>query len=166
MRRRAPEGVELVSTIALLAASLLLAVSIAGALRVAPTPRAAPPSPLMTLALDFPATDAPADTTPVELASDPFSPDRALPAEDAPQEDPAPGDSPPANPVGAVRLLGTVVRAADSFALCQLPADVPRVVHVGERLGELTLISLEQGRAVFRAPNGTRLELSLSTRGT
>ena len=64
--------------------------------------------------------------------------------------------------IAAVRLLGTVVRGNGSFALCQLPADIPRIVHVGERLGELTLISLEQGRVVFEAPRGARLELLLS----
>jgi hypothetical protein len=35
-------------------------------------------------------------------------------------------------------------------------------VHVGERLGELTLIILEQGRAVFQTPRGARLELALA----
>jgi hypothetical protein len=166
MKRRVPEGLELVSTIALVGASLLLAVALGGALRVAPAPGVAPASPMLTLASARPASQSPADSTAVELASDPFSPDRALPAEAVQPEESAPVDSTPANPVGAVRLLGTVVRGAGGFALCQLPADVPRVVHVGERLGELTLISLEQGRAVFRAPNGTRLELSLSTPGT
>ena len=64
--------------------------------------------------------------------------------------------------VAAIRLLGTVVRASGSFALCQLPADVPRIVHVGDRLGELTLVLLEQGHVVFQAPKGARLELLLS----
>lgn len=91
------------------------------------------------------------------LANDPFRRGREL----SNLAHAAPDTMPPAGVV-AVRLLGTVVRPEASFALCQLSADAPRIVHVGERLGDLKLIQLEQGRAVFQTSRGTRLELSLS----
>lgn len=72
----------------------------------------------------------------------------------------------PAPTIAAIRLLGTVIRGGGGFAVCQLSAESPRIVHIGERLGELTLESLEQGRAVFRSANGARLTLSLATPGT
>ena len=96
-----------------------------------------------------------------ELTRDPFRADGRLPNAIA-DAAPRPERVLPVS-VAAIRLLGTVVRPSASFALCQLAADVPRIVHVGEKLGEMTLISIEQGRASFQAPHGGRLELSLST---
>lgn len=118
-------------------------------------------------ALPGPAADEPndapirADTTrPVPgaaLVNDPFRRGRELPA----LAHAAPDTTLPAGVV-ALRLLGTVVRPGASFALCQLSAEAPKIVHVGERLGDLKLIQLEQGRAVFQTSHGARLELSLS----
>ena len=93
------------------------------------------------------------------LPNDPFHPGRRLPDDLLAHVMP---DTLVPITVAEVKLLGTVVRPGASFALCQLPADAPRIVHVGERLGELTLILLEQGRAVFQTAKGARLELSLS----
>jgi hypothetical protein len=99
------------------------------------------------------------------LANDPFDPERAtvVAAADEPRE--APRDTAPATPAVAVRLLGTVVRGGDSFALCQIQPEPPRIVRVGERLGDLVLLAIDQGRAVFRSRTGTRVELSLTTPG-
>lgn len=94
------------------------------------------------------------------LPSDPFRPGRQLPTEIAAAA--AKPDTVMPVSLVAIRLLGTVIRPSGSFALCQLPSDVPRMVHIGDHLGELTLIVLEQGRVVFQAPKGARLELSLS----
>jgi hypothetical protein len=102
------------------------------------------------------------DTTDaLALASDPFSPDRSLP-DDGAADEPSQAAERPATPAGEPTLLGTVVRGSGSFALCQLPSDVPRIVHIGEQLGDMTLISLDQGRAVFRTRTGTQVELTLS----
>jgi hypothetical protein len=95
------------------------------------------------------------------LTRDPFRSGGRLP-DAVTDEAPAPETALPVS-VAAIRLLGTVVRPSNSFALCQLPGDVPRMIHVGEKLGEMTLISIEQGRATFQAPHGGRLDLSLST---
>lgn len=97
---------------------------------------------------------------PLPLPNDPFRPGRLLPNKIAAAA--ARPDSVMPVSVVAIQLLGTVVRPTGSFALCQLPTDRPRIVHIGERLGELTLIVLEQGHVVFQTPKGTRLELSLS----
>lgn len=94
------------------------------------------------------------------LSKDPFRRGGRLP--NALAEAPPPERVLPVS-VAAIRLLGTVIRPAGSFALCQLPTDLPRIVRVGEKLGEMTLVSVEQGRAVFQAPRGARLELTLSS---
>ena len=166
MRRRAPGGLPLVSTVALTVASLLFAASLWRALRTAPpasiesSPRSAAP------ALDDVLAGTQRDSSsPLTLASDPFNPDRALPG-DAEQDVPAPADAALSAPAAEIRLLGTIVRGSTPFALCQLSSDAPRIVHVGERLGDLTLISLDQGRATFRARTGTQVELSLSKPGS
>ena len=104
-------------------------------------------------------------TLPSTLASDPFNADRTLPGEaDGEVDTSAEGTAPV--PAAEVRLLGTVVRGSNPFALCQLTSDAPRIVHVGERLGDLTLVSLDQGRATFRSRSGAQVELSLSKPGS
>jgi hypothetical protein len=166
MRRRAPDGLSLASMIALGVASLLLAVALWSALRIAPVTAAPASRADDALMLAGTAHGAQRGSAPavVALASDPFSPDRRL-VDDA-EEELAPRDTAPPLATGPMRLLGTVVRDTTGFAICQLATDPPRVIHLGERLGEMILITLEQGRAVFRAPNGTRLELSLAKPGT
>lgn len=166
MRRRLPNGLPLASLLALAAAALLLGAALWSAVRVAPPPEVEASAPGGPLAFAAPASDSARDSSStVALASDPFSADRSLPG-DPPDDSPAASDSAAPSPAGEVKLLGTVVRANGSFALCQLPSDVPRIVHVGEQVGELTLISLDQGRAIFRARNGKPVELSLSRPGT
>ena len=108
---------------------------------------------------------ADADALPeLVLANDPFDPGRApirtLAAAPAARRDTSAATAP-----AEVRLLGTVVRGGDSFALCQLQADPPRIVRVGERLGDLVLLAIDQGRAVFRTRGGSRVELALTTPG-
>jgi len=165
MRRRAPGGLALVSTVALAAASLLFAATLWSALRVAPPPRIDSFPRNAALALDDLLPGAQRDTaSPATLASDPFSPDRALPGETE-ADPPAPPDTTLSAAADDIRLLGTVVHGSTPFALCQLSSDAPRIVHVGEQLGDLTLISLDQGRATFRARTGTQVELSLSKPG-
>lgn len=165
MKRRLPHGAPLASWLTLGGAALLFAGGLWSALHIAPLPEPTP-SVGTTLAIDALAPDAGRDrATPLALSSDPFSVDRGLPDETEP-DTPAPATETPPAPNGELRLLGTVVRANGSFALCQLPSDVPRIVHVGEQVGELTLISLDQGRAIFRARNGKPVELSLAKSGT
>jgi hypothetical protein len=65
----------------------------------------------------------------------------------------------PAAALPAIRLIGTAVIGRGGFAMCQRGVDAPRLVRVGERFGELTLRSVQQGRAVFRAADGTSVEV-------
>jgi len=156
MSHRLPHGLSLASWIAMAFSTAVAASVLARTMRVALPPAPAPAlhNESRLLQAGEPVRARP---EPRILANDPFRPGRALPSEHVAE---APDTVLPVSVV-AIRLLGTVVLPSGSFAVCQLPADAPRIVHVGERLGELTLIILEPGRAVFKAPKGARLDLSL-----
>ena len=172
MKHRLPNGMTLASWITLGAASLLFGGGLSSALRVRPLPDAAPVAGSATLGLDGLGPDGltlearPDHQAAIALSSDPFSVDRTLP-DDAEPDAPAPAsDAQQPAPSADARLLGTVVRGSSPFALCQLPSEAPRIVHLGEQLGDLTLISLDQGHAIFRSRNGKQVELSLAKSGT
>ena len=168
MRGRARDTTFVASTVALAVAALLFTGALWSALRIDPPPSIEPSPPGAVLALDGvlspPGTQRDSASS-ATLTSDPFNPDRTLPGE-ADGEVAAAPDSAAAVPPSEVRLLGTVVRGSSPFALCQLSTDAPRIVHVGERLGDFTLVSLDQGRATFRARTGAQVELSLSKPGS
>lgn len=158
MRYRLPRGWPLVSWIVLVLASLAAASAARDATIIDPLP-----SPSALTPNDYSvvlAGDSVAFVTTERLPNDPFRPGRLLPEAIAAAAA-APDTVLPVS-VAAIRLLGTVLRPTGGFALCQLPGEVPRIVHVGERLGELTLVVLEQGHVVFEAPKGARLQLALS----
>ena len=167
MKRRLPRGLPLVAHATLVVATLLVGAALWSALHVTPLPPVTPPSQAGSLVLAGSSRDARVVTSAgaAALASDPFSPGRRLRPESsvtrAVSQVATPAPEPP-----AVRLLGTVMRGGSGFAVCQLASDPPRTVRVGETLGELTLITLDQGRATFRSANGTRVELSLTPPGT
>lgn len=98
------------------------------------------------------------------LPDDPFDADRGGVVTQA-------GEPAPAAPIAApadqmIALVGTVVRAdGGSVAVCQLGNQPPRVLHVGERIGALTLLEVEQGRAAFRDTTGARVSLRIITPG-
>lgn len=107
------------------------------------------------------------DTTSDALVSraidrDPFA--VASSAVQARESSPAPATRAVAQPL---RLVGTVVDGASGdFALCQLGADAPKVVRVGQTIGTYTLRSITQGAAAFDSPAGDRVELRVSKSGT
>lgn len=155
MRPRRLRGWTLVSWLTLMLGATAAGLALTRAIRLDPLPAGEPASPDTA-----PTATALAAATPAPpLENDPFRPDRRLP--DA-RVASSPKDTVPPVDVAAVRLVGTVVRPAGSFAVCQLSNDAPRLVHVGERLGDLTLVVLEQGRVVFQTRRGARFELSLS----
>lgn len=167
MRRRLPRGLPLVADATLAVATLLVGAALWSALRVAPLPPVTPSIQAGSLVLAGTARDAMVATSarPRALASDPFSPGRRLrPEPSVTKAVSRVATAAPAPPT--VRLLGTVMRGGSGFAVCQVANDPPRTVRVGETLGELTLITLDQGRATFRSANGTRIELSLTPPGT
>lgn len=106
------------------------------------------------------------DITPaVEL--DPFRADRRRP----PARYAIPGDAPPsekpqAPAPGAVTLLGTVMSLdGSSFAMVGVAGSPPRVVRVGQAVGDLTLKKVEQGKAVFRSASGDVVTLTVPKAG-
>lgn len=166
MRRRLPSGQALASTIAVGVASTLLVAALWRALTGETLPQVERPSDRGSVLHAGTSQRASPGETPhaVALAFDPFSLDRRV----RPTLERAAAvtqDTTAASAAGLVRLLGTVVRGTGGFAICQLSSDLPRIVHVGDRLGDLTLISIEQGRARFRTAQGSSLEISLSRPG-
>lgn len=153
-----------VSSVALGASALVFALALWSALRLAdPKPRRADARELATAfgAVALPsAIDAAAAR--VALASDPFDPDRAAPGEEVADAGVAHDAAAPRDSAVAVRLLGTVVRGNGGFAVLQIASEAPRIVRVGERIGDLTLLTLMQGRVAFRSDKGSRVELTLS----
>ena len=160
MNRRTPRGWSLVSWVSLAVSVMLAAMAFHRALTVVPMPELRAHAPRVTVA--DASRNAAASPAAIGLTADPFRPDHRLPDDEPPVS--ARDDRIPPSTV-TVRLLGTVVRPDGGFVVCQLASDAPRIVHVGEKLGLLTLVSLEQGSAVFRSADGSRLELTLGKPG-
>lgn len=164
MSRPAAARMALLSSVVLGASALVLAAALWSALRVREPLRAVAPTGQLATAFGAVSLPSAIDTTStrVALASDPFDPDRGMPGGNVAEA--AADDAAPArrDSTATVRLLGTVVRGNGGFAVCQIASEAPRIVHVGERIGALTLTTLMQGRVAFRAANGSRVELSLS----
>jgi hypothetical protein len=71
-----------------------------------------------------------------------------------------------AAPAAQPRLVGTVVRGAESFVVMAMPDGPIKVVRVGERAGDLRLRSVSAGSAVFDDINGgERITLRAPTPG-
>ncbi len=116
----------------------------------------------------------PAATPSASLAAavenDPFHPERRRPAD----RFRLPGEATPSETLTAaggaaasMRLLGTaVLPEGRGFAMYQAGAETPRLVRVGETVGELTLKRVEQGMAVFRTRAGRAIELRVPKAGS
>lgn len=95
-------------------------------------------------------------------ANDIFQPDRSalpsryrMPGEAGPQTATAAVE--PAKPV----VLGTVVATdGEHFATCQLPGERPTIVHVGEKVGEYTVVAIDRLKVVFKTHSGALLEIA------
>ena len=166
-----PARAPLAAAAALAASAAVAALALWGAVRLDPLPGAAPPSPAPVLTVEWTAgAVATADSGASggdALDNDPFDPDRQLPeAYAAAEPEPEAAAGPPPVPAAAVRLLGTVVLPRGrSFAVYQLPSQMPRTLRVGECIGTLTLVAVEPGRAIFRDADGARVELQLPKAG-
>jgi hypothetical protein len=63
---------------------------------------------------------------------------------------------------GSIRLLGTAVSGSSGgFAMCQVGGDTPRMLHVGDTLGGLTLRRIDRAAAEFVATDGSVVTLLL-----
>ena len=95
------------------------------------------------------------------VEKDVFSPDRAAPA----QRYRIPGDAEPdvaVEPIEPAKpvVLGTALsEAAHSFATCTLDGGAPSIVHVGDKLGEYTVKSIERGHVIFTTASGKKLDI-------
>ena len=102
------------------------------------------------------------------VGKDPFHPERRRPAVrfQLPGEGaPAPEDAPQAP--APFRLIGTATMPEGrGFAMCQSGADPPRLVRIGESIGDLTLKAVQPGRAVFLTARGKRYEVQVPKAGS
>jgi hypothetical protein len=102
-------------------------------------------------------------------ANDIFQPDRTalayryrMPGE----PDPA-GSGEPIAEAAKPTVLGTVLSTDGAhFATCQLPGGRPTLVHVGDRLGDYTVVTIERSKVVFKTANGALLEVTAIRQGS
>jgi hypothetical protein len=167
VERPGPAGALLATSVCLVLWSLARAVAIDPGSPIIPT--ADPPAaPTMEVRAPVPASAPAAGDLSQAVEQDLFRPDRKRPAMRfrLPGE-PLPGSTPAGPPESRVRLIGTaLLPPGGGFAMCQVGDDPPRVVRLGERLGDLVLREVVQGRAVFVSPGGGRLELKVPRGGT
>jgi hypothetical protein len=97
------------------------------------------------------------------VESDLFSPDREAPA----QAFRMPGEPPPHAAAAVVAsvtkptVLGTAVAPNGfSFATAELGVAGPRIIREGDKLGDFTVKTIERGRVVFLASDGTRFDIA------
>jgi hypothetical protein len=93
------------------------------------------------------------------VASDPFVAERTAP----PVPYRMPGEDDNTKPVTDTKkpvVLGVAVGLnGTDFTTCQLGDDFPRIMHVGDKIGEYTIKTIERGRVVFTMANGKQLEI-------
>lgn len=147
--------------LAALALAFVFAVwSLADAFRAPASPPVGVRAPLV-LTLK-PAASARAVDIDAAVSSDLFSPDREAPE----QAFRMPGEPPPQSTAVVASapkptVLGTAVAGNGfSFATAELAANGPRIVHVGDKLGDYTVKTIERGHVVFVAADGTRLDIA------
>ena len=100
------------------------------------------------------------------ILADIFAPDRTAPTIPYRIARVTGGVAPPVF-VQPVVVIGTITNAnGRSFAMCQLGADAPRVVYVGQRIGTLTLVSVGPGSAVFTNETGARVVINALKAGS
>lgn len=96
-----------------------------------------------------------------------FRPDRtAMPYRYRMPGEPGPDDAPAAEPIKPV-VLGTVLATDGShFATCQLPGGRPTLVHVGDKLGDYTVMAIDRGKVTFKNAAGKTIEITVTRPGT
>jgi hypothetical protein len=66
----------------------------------------------------------------------------------------------------SVELVGTAVSADGGFAVCAVRGAPPRIVRVGQRVGDWTLSRVTKGAAEFATPNGGSVVIHIAKAGT
>jgi hypothetical protein len=134
-----------------------------------PLPEPLSPSAQPSLEVPKRRPETPAGLIRAAIDADPFYPERRRPAAAfrLPGEGIAPLAQPAIAEVPPLALIGTaVLPEGRSFAMCRVGAEAPRVVRVGDRVGEFTLKAVAQGRAVFVNSKGASVEFSVPKAGT
>ena len=70
-------------------------------------------------------------------------------------------------PSPSVRVIGTAVSqdGEDGFAMCALGTGAPRIVRIGERLGDWTLSKVMPGAAEFATASGSTIIVRIAKAG-
>jgi hypothetical protein len=144
---------------ALVVAVVLLGVAAVGAIRVEQVEASVPPPTIADSALRFRIPGEGADVA-AAVAKDLFTDDRQAP----PRRYLMPGASEvEAQPAPRPAVLGTALGGADGdFAICQVAGGPSRVVRVGGKVGEFTVVGIERGKVTFRGPDGERFTIDAS----
>jgi hypothetical protein len=120
-------------------------------------------------ATPIPGTGTAAGRVLAAVNKDPFHAERRRPAVRfrLPGES-APSDSlTPAAGAGLFQLIGTaVLPEGRGFAMCQWGTESPKLVRVGERVGDLMLKVVARGRATFVDATGRTREVRVPKAGT
>ena len=139
--------------------------TLSNALRAEPLPTLPPSSVASIETIKGSPIIAPTD---VEAAvdNDIFAVDRSAP--DVPYRMPGearPDDRPVAEPMKP-NVVGTVV-ATDgrSFALMQLGNERPKLVHVGDKIGEWAVKAIVRGKVTLVSTSGTRIDVTVPKPG-
>jgi hypothetical protein len=146
--------------VAALAASVVIALwTLVHAIRIAPVPEIAAPQFAASGALTASAAASSVDVG-VAVEKDPFAPDRTAPANRyrAPGEES--DDDSPKTPAVEPVVLGTAASdPTHAFATIQLADSHATIMHVGDKIGQYTVKSIERGHVVFTTPSGRKLDI-------
>lgn len=140
-------------------AVVLLGFAVLGAIRVEQVEASVPPPAIADSALRFRIPGEGADVA-AAVASDLFTDDRQAPA----RRYLMPGESdvevqPAPRPV----VLGTALGGdGGNFAICQVAGTPSRIVRVGDKIGEYSVLGIERGKVTFRGSDGERFTIDAS----
>ena len=100
------------------------------------------------------------------VENDLFASDRSAPASPyrMPGESDGSGGAPP-EPLKPLVLGTAVATDGRSFATLQLGDASPTLVHVGDKIGEWTVKSIQRGKVVLVSTSGTRTDLTVPNPG-
>lgn len=135
------------------------------------TPTGAPPGDPTPLSIPAPVSGYSLRRVLAAIGKDPFHPERRRPG----QRFQLPADAAAAVARGqesrtteaSLHLIGTAVASeGGGFAMCAWQGGSPRIVRVGERVGDWTLRKVTPGAAEFATPAGTTVVVHVPKAGT
>ncbi len=144
---------------AVVAAVVFLGIAVAGAVHVEQVEASVPPVAIADSALRFRIPGEGADVA-AAVAGDLFTDDRQAPL----RRYLMPGDSEiDVQPAPRPMVLGTALGGeGGNFAICQILGTPSRIVRVGDKIGEYSVLGIERGKVTFRGPDGERFTIDAS----